>query len=198
MGRDLRGRASFTRSTVTDTVARLSRPLDRLAILQSTCALVPCQLPRLRRDARYQTGRPVGNHTSRNGNCTGRDTGGGKERNLVFSRPVRVNALAAAGRVSVGPQPGLGRASAGPRSVERRTVTTRLVPRVKSRIGRPFHRGSFDQLSPNSRDSLLAQRILSRDPLRAIRKSDYNGEEPVAEIILSATDGVVAIPEIAS
>lgn len=41
MGRDLRGRASFTRSTVTDTVARLSRPLDRLSlslsILQATC-----------------------------------------------------------------------------------------------------------------------------------------------------------------
>lgn len=38
MGRDLRGRASFTRSTVTDTVARLSRPLDRLSLsLFSTC-----------------------------------------------------------------------------------------------------------------------------------------------------------------
>lgn len=86
MGRDLRGRASFTRSTVTDTVARLSttsRP-SRYSRKHLQSHTLEGTTPSSCVSPRYETGRLVGNDTSRNGNCTGREGNVGKERNLVF------------------------------------------------------------------------------------------------------------------
>lgn len=110
MGRDLRGRASFTRSTVTDTVARLSRPLDRLSlslvILQATCTYMyvyteyiyiyspilheECTTPLSWHEIRKWTTTMPGNDTSPNGNREREQKRRWKRNLLFFSLSVRL------------------------------------------------------------------------------------------------------------
>lgn len=110
MGRDLRGRASFTRSTVTDTVARLSRPLDRLSLSLSLFSKLPvhiyteyiyiyiyspilheeCTTPLSWHEIRNWTTTMPGNDTSPNGNREREQKRRWKRNLLFFSLSVRL------------------------------------------------------------------------------------------------------------
>lgn len=110
MGRDLRGRASFTRSTVTDTVARLSRPLDRLSLslsryspsylyiyvriyriyIYSPILHEECTTPLSWHEIRKWTTTMPGNDTSPNGNREREQKRRWKRNLLFFSLSVRL------------------------------------------------------------------------------------------------------------
>lgn len=108
MGRDLRGRASFTRSTVTDTVARLSRPLDRLSLsryspsylyiyvriyriyIYSPILHEECTTPLSWHEIRNWTTTMPGNDTSPNGNREREQKRRWKRNRLFFSLSVRL------------------------------------------------------------------------------------------------------------